>query len=386
MLAEKPTLLRSPTMLPLALPLLLALAPPGSGECFDLAGHASCDPDRAACLLDLRTGVGVWSEGPDAVAACCAAPGDVCVCARFCGGVGLPCRADERCDEARELCVPLDDPCACAGSADCPAGTACAADGGNPGVCLPGPFACDADAACEGRGFCLGGACQPFPDCWTDHDCPLGSCVDGSCRVDACLADADCGPARWCWDGLCRDRVPCHDGRECAGACTDGHCEPVRCADDASCGAGERCVRGACFPEGVVSTHCATDAPCGDVGLCEAGICQTAWCTSDASCPEGRRCERQLCRPCPGGDCSVIACTSDADCGAGASCADGSCAPTCSGADCYPGYDDEYCGVDEGEDGHGSSGADALGCATARGGAGLGFLAAALALVVLRRR
>ncbi|MCC7541421.1 MAG: hypothetical protein IT379_34710 [Deltaproteobacteria bacterium] len=226
------------------------------------------DPD-AGCSCDETTSSGcvsgacVCGSGPACGGReiCCAGDGMIAECVDpknddlNCGGCGIACAANARCDEGVCIC---DD-----GFADCDGEPGCEADlAGDPLHCGDCGVACDPVAPSCSAGECV--SCTGDADCaGSSLDCLLpaacdastGVCIPGSIEDGACLVDGECfgggdrNPAAPCL--VCNPDVDpftwtpdqgqsCDDGRSCthedtcdpSGACV-GIADP--CDDRVAC-------------------------------------------------------------------------------------------------------------------------------------------------------
>jgi hypothetical protein len=167
---------------------------------------------------------------------------------------GDPCTTDA-CDGGDCVYTPIDcadaDLCtvdACVDGScthtpmDCDDGDPCTVDACNNGVCTHGPL-------CGQDEICVGGNCEPAPDCFIDDDC-----VDGDpCTINQCIG------------GACVfSPMVCDDGDPCTvDACVGGSCvfTPIDCDD------GDPCTVDSCGLEslrGDFNQDCVVDI--GDLG------------------------------------------------------------------------------------------------------------------------
>lgn len=131
-----------------------------------------------------------------------------------------------------------------------------------------------------------------------------------------CSADADCGEAESCVDGLCQQPCGSMNDQECnssAPLCLNGYCSSVcPLSGDDVCPSPQMCMSLSADPE--------------EPG--ESGVC-TAPCSDASPCPDGQVCfeDYGLC---------VGTCMTVADCGSGEECLGGFCVPSSSGGGGFP--------------------------------------------------
>ena len=130
---------------------------------------------------------------------------------------------------------------------------------------------------CHSRGWYEDGVCDTF--------C---AAPDPDCRdpETACMADEECGAARFCDTSACLSCCPdAPPGTACiaacCGVCRDRTSDYDACMADEDCAAGEACDTSECL-------SCCPDAPPGTdcIAAC-CGRCTAAECTSDAECDAG---------------------------------------------------------------------------------------------------
>jgi hypothetical protein len=328
-----------------------------------------------------------------------------------CAPIGSPCTDSSEC--LRSTCEDLGDGTRiCTGTCfidaprDCPAGLYCRVNGCGSGLCAPGaPGAGATGAPCTSDGECASGYCAPLR---SGSVCAAPCCPDGGIF---------CGdPTLVC------DLVPGGDGR---GACVppelasgprafgspcmaDDECLSGRCADpgeyctevcDAStpCPLGYRCSSrdgaGTCLLGELAPTGgpCSTPDDCRDASAaCVEGVCAGACDGSEGSCPDGFACTASsagdVClRPGAGlGD----ACMTNEECRSGI-CTPLGCTIICDALTCPEGFACQPAGAASAcLRPQTSGGCSALRRGSAHGGslAALGLVAAALGLLVGRRR
>lgn len=273
--------------------------------------------------------------GPDLDAGLDAAPD----ASAGCDPLGDDCDATEAChvgDDGAAACgadgpgAPGD---ACDEDDDCAAGTDCAHDPGDPGVCRP---YCRPGVDCAGGEQCLAivvgalGRCSM--DCRLGVDCPAGlecaiatsSAFDGTpteargCRsFGAALEDEPCGDDERCAAGLtCYRRATGQSQGLCRPSCND---RGTTCADpDATCVA--ILENGAALSDGACSSPCDPEA---------GAACGPLTCTielvDDVFGGAGRT---AICAP-AGDGASCEPCVTSADCDAGLACDGGACTDVC---------------------------------------------------------
>ena len=265
------------------------------------------------------------------------------------------------CDVCYGQCVPDVTPVACTADIDCKEGYICQ----QTAVCPPCVYESGCKVACQMVGQCVP---KPVEFCTSDAECLTGQ----YCRIDACPADANCGP----------------DASGAMNCVCTGSCQPVvtpgTCQTDADCQAGERCYwTGGCPPcdcaSGTPDCACPMCMPplngqCGP--YCDPAQAETCWngiddncdgqvdegctpatpCTSDADCAQYEYCSLEVpvydaagnlsccpanarCTPdipsCVAGQCRLQAgyCWTDGDCGYGEQCLGASRCPP--GAMCF---------------------------------------------------
>lgn len=207
----------------------------------------------------------------------------------------------------------------------------------DPGVLPSGRVACTDSAECRAGSVCAAGVCL-VSSCVGAEDvnaCEIEACLDGTCASAACSdgevgageSDVDCGGP--C--GPCSLGAACVVATDCVnGLCVGGVCAEPTCSDAVEnqdetatdCG-GASCE--AC----PVGQGCASDADCGAGAFCsEARAC------SPNSCQDGVRNGAEVVTDCGGGECPGcdvgIPCVDGSDCASRACGANGACAaPTC---------------------------------------------------------
>lgn len=166
----------------------------------------------------------------------------------------------------------------------------------------PAGTTCDVDGVCDGSGNCI--------DCLDHDDCAAGEfCDTGTCVVDVCDVDADCGTNE-CLDYTCDNvnnscsSVPGDEGTVCEGTkvCDDtGTCEARVCTvatQDVDCDDnGNVCTDNVCNE---ITNECSNPADSGQNGVicdggtyeCEDGACLPPYCERapglDDPCPPGQ--------------------------------------------------------------------------------------------------
>lgn len=262
------------------------------------------------------------------------------------------CGEETRCDDTGCYvcdgvgCRPIDPP----GRETCEGDFACVDS-----VCTTIGCAetCEITADCGEGLICRGGYCvhpdedDPVAtpgDCVRSDDCNASglSCVDGLCTVDplACDGDADCGNAKRCIDGQCREASDlCQFNYECeGGTCVDGQCLAA-CSEMGTCPPGQECniEAGRCEPLTPPTGQCEADDDCGEGGRCIDSTCYDA-CSDDSACGEGRYCRDTICvpdtRPRP-------FCIDDSECNGGP-CVGGVCRTTCETATECRRFDNQF--------------------------------------------
>jgi hypothetical protein len=259
------------------------------------------------------------------------------------------CAADERCDTAAHVCVPLSciDGIKNANESDVDCG------GPDCAQCAEGQV-CNVLEDCA-SGFCDAGLCAP---CATNDDCDASSYCDATSVCSPRLADGeDCDEDSDCSSDSCADGVCCDTA--CAGLCeacnvvgSVGACTAIPHGLDPS----SECAGGACDGTGACALDaggsCSSPAECLGVS-CVDGVCCDSMCVglcqscnvagSLGTCtavPVGtdpaNECVGQT--TCDGaGTCTTLsngtACTLSAECASG-SCVDGVCCNVACGGTC----------------------------------------------------
>jgi hypothetical protein len=136
----------------------------------------------------------------------------------------------------------------CQGPADCPAGSACGADG----VCQVKTPPAGCSPPCDGSATCVDGRCVASPRCGAGPACaPTQFCANGTCYDQPACANG-CTPPATCINGQC---VITGCNPPCAGSasCVNGQCvsPPSGCGGGPACSGSQICLNGACAePQG----------------------------------------------------------------------------------------------------------------------------------------
>jgi hypothetical protein len=188
-----------------------------------------------------------------------------------------------------ETCNGLDDDCD--GAIDdgdlCPADEICD-NGVCVGKCGTSEFQCPPNEVCNDAGYCVDPSCVDV-DCPADQICVAGQCkapCDGvvcphgqQCRLGHCVdpcATVSCDTSEVCVDGVCRAScvcAPCAAGFECStlgdGLCVEAGCGSVSCPAGQFCQAGtcvDSCAGAVCPPGQTCETGDCVDDPNADAG------------------------------------------------------------------------------------------------------------------------
>ncbi|MDC3980491.1 MopE-related protein [Polyangium jinanense] len=277
------------------------------------------------------------------------------------------------CVPAPEACNGLDDDCNGIpdNNAFCADGSACV-NGQCGGVCTPGLELCDGyDNDCDGLidentpgatlcpmgGTCVNGMCA-FQGCMADADCPAGHVCDPATAT--CVNPNGCIPQPEACNGvddncngsidentLCADGTLCVNG-QCGGMCApkaeycngldddcDGQVDEVTPGGLLLCPNGGTCIMGSCVAE---SCQINADCPLGQI-CTPNGVCTPSGCTPSNETCDGidNDCDGVVDDATPGslicpapqfclnGNCTIMQCASDADCPAATTCQNGLC-------------------------------------------------------------
>lgn len=281
---------------------------PTSGSCWsdkDCAKGQTCQ-DAIVCPC------GTMCKVADKPGTCSSAPPGCCGSDVDCAK-GSVCIADKKvCKSQAELqpgqCWSGAD-CgggeACTGAQVCPCGAACFAPDKpgkceeiKPGCCGAAGGTCATGFTCvEGPDVCVKDFSAPAGQCWSNTDCPGGTCKGanicpcgaqclvadkpGTCESGVsgcCGADTDCGPGQKCVPDkkVCKPTPP-----------------PGQCWNDGDCGGGQVCedefvcMCGAlCGPMADKPGACAAPAACTQVDPASFGMCGAivGWVFDGKSC------------------------------------------------------------------------------------------------------
>ena len=187
-----------------------------------------------------------------------------------CGGCGVTCAAEQRCQDG--TCTCNGEACAgCCDGAECRTGASDALCGANGAVC----------AECAGGRTCQSGSCQ----CPAGQHVCAGACVDRQTDASHCGdCGRDCDPGQVCRFGRCG--VTCG----AVGFCAATNLEPTCCA-------------GECVDTNSRTRHCgACDNDCADqhASICFSGICRCGFtgapCQSHQTCCRSGDLNEAFCR------------------------------------------------------------------------------------------
>ena len=297
--------------------------PEGIGKTVAPGTGPFCDSSTGTCVECLSNADCVLEgEGPQGMSACCLSSAKGCSldnCTPFCGSdsdcignaFGSSCLLDAGSPHCANFCTSdsdclgnaggprcdLDsaDPsfgrCACEVPSDCPAGWACATDGGRGASCSN---YCSADSDCVSGYFCenLHSICRPRCD-GTNHCQGPDTICDSANAAGQNGLGAD-PSAIWCY--------ACLQGSDCDGGlgCVSPAQTCQACAQDSDCASGG-CLDGTCL------TPCRAGA-CPGSQVCDtqgvagrgAGLCYD--CLGPIDCPPNQGCNSQshTCGTCTG--------------------------------------------------------------------------------------
>ncbi len=195
--------------------------------------------------------------------------------------VSAACSSDDDCDPGM-ICIEGMCTTGCNSQRDCPAGTLCATDSGEHGLCVE----CIEDSDCSAGQKCVEYSCREF--CTNDQDCSEGFCDTQSHLCVDCTRDDQCEIGFICEQQTCEQG--CRKDRDCPTGqiCESDSCR-TGCRQDDDCSTGHICLSDTC-QEG-----CRIDQDCQPGQICQDNSC-VDFCSQDADCVQGQICDSGSCR------------------------------------------------------------------------------------------